>query len=188
MLRPGGRLRRVTVVAEAGSTQDLARGAASGDVIVARRQTGGRGRWGRAWADTGDEGVAVTFVVDREPGPRLAEAAAVAVAEAVEACLGRPVGLKRPNDVLVDGRKLAGVLVEQFDDLAAIGIGVNVLQGTWPAELAGRAVSLAELGADIGRLDVLAALLPAMETALGRPAPDLAEAFAARVLPASTIG
>ncbi len=121
---PAGPLRRVIVVRETDSTQDAARrlGAEPGDVVVAWRQTSGRGRLGRAWADTGHEGIAVTFVIDAAPPERLAPACAVGAARAAEGLLALrgitgeargAVGIKWPNDVVAGGRKLAGVLVER---------------------------------------------------------------------------
>lgn len=178
-----GPFERVVVVDETASTQDAARrtDAGPGTVLVARRQTAGRGRFGRAWTDTGDEGIAASFVVTRRPRPEaMAIAAAVAAAVAAESALGRPVGIKWPNDVVADGRKLAGVLVEQWDDRAVIGIGMNVRQTAWPPALAGRAVSLVELGAECTRLDVLAGLIRAVGVTLPAAADRLREQFARR--------
>jgi BirA family biotin operon repressor/biotin-[acetyl-CoA-carboxylase] ligase len=164
----GGPLRRVAVLDETPSTQDAAleRRAVGGDVVVAARQTAGRGRLGRSWADTAGEGIAVTFVTAAGAAQRLAPAAAVGTARAAEALLGRGVGIKWPNDIVVGGRKLAGILIEQDGVHARIGVGMNVRQASWPAELAGRAVSLAELGGRDDRLDALVALVRGMNDAL----------------------
>jgi BirA family biotin operon repressor/biotin-[acetyl-CoA-carboxylase] ligase len=161
---------RVLVLRETASTQDAARSCAcaAGTVVTAWRQTAGRGRVGRSWHDPRGEGVAVTFAAAAGAPEILALAPAVGTAEAVEALTGRPCGLKWPNDVLVEGRKLAGVLVEQSGPLAWIGIGLNVSQASWPADLAARAVSLRQLGAAIDRLDALEVLVPAVIGALGR--------------------
>lgn len=178
-----GPFERVVVVDEADSTQDTARrlDAKPGTVVVARRQTAGRGRFGRVWADTGDQGIAASFVAHRRPQPEaMAIAAAVAAALAAESLLDRPVGIKWPNDVVVDGRKLAGILVEQWVDRAVIGIGMNVRQTSWPAQLAGRAVSLAQLGSACTPLDALAALVRAVSVTLPATADVLCEQFARR--------
>ncbi len=163
-----GPLRRVIVLDETGSTQDAALElrAVSGDVVIAARQTAGRGRLGRAWADTADEGIAVTFVVGAAPPQRLGPAAAIGAALGAEALLGRPAGIKWPNDVVVDGRKLAGVLIEQAGGQARIGVGLNVRQVSWPPELAGKAVSIAELGGRSDRLEAILELARAMNGAL----------------------
>jgi BirA family biotin operon repressor/biotin-[acetyl-CoA-carboxylase] ligase len=177
-----GPLRRVTVLAETDSTQDAARrlSAAPGDVVVAWRQTAGRGRRGRTWADTAEAGVAVTIVTDAGPAPRLAMASAVGAARAAEALLGRTAGIKWPNDVVVAGRKLAGVLIEQAGGRALIGVGLNVGQTEWPPRLAGRAVSLAELGAHVDRVDAAAAVIESMGRALRLAGDELSAQFAAR--------
>ncbi len=185
---PNGPLQRVIVLRETDSTQDAARrlGAGPGDVVVAWRQTAGRGRLGRAWADTGDEGIAVTFVIEAAPPERLAPACAVGAARAAEALLGlagteqATVGIKWPNDVVAGGRKLAGVLVEQADGVAAVGIGMNVSQTQWPPDLTDRAVSLVQLGARVDRIDAAASLIGAMNEALRLDDERLRGEFVAR--------
>lgn len=171
---------RVRVVAETASTQDAAFAACGGRggfVLVAAKQTAGRGQRGRAWSDA-EAGVAMTMVM-RPAGWRLAVMGGIAAARACEAGLGRGVGLKWPNDVVDVGvgaatqmlRKLAGVLVEVRDGVALVGVGVNVGRREWPAELLGRAVSLAELGACVSRIEVMVEIVLAME-ALARVGDD----------------
>jgi len=106
--------------------------------LTASAQTAGRGRHGRRWdADTGVS--AILSIVVRPPDGSgvwaMGLAAAVAVAEAVEQLGGRAL-LKWPNDVLVDGRKAAGVLVEASSNppVVVVGIGVNVGQASFPDE------------------------------------------------------
>lgn len=162
-------LARVAVVRETGSTQDHARasGAGPGTVVVAWRQVAGRGRLGRAWADTGEDGVAVTFVLPDLPPESLAVRSAVAAARAAATFVpGASVGIKWPNDVVADGMKLAGVLVERADGRAYAGIGLNVRQRSFPAELAPHATSLALLGHDADRLDVVLELVRAVDAVL----------------------
>ncbi len=112
----------VVIVPETTSTQDAARrlDAAPGTVVIAGRQTAGRGRLGRVWADTGDEGIAASFVCAVAAPERMAVACAVATARAAESVLGRLVGIKWPNDIVAEGRKLAGILIEQSGDRAVI--------------------------------------------------------------------
>lgn len=173
---------RVTVVAETDSTQEAARRlrARPGDAVVALRQVAGRGRLGRRWHDPHGEGVAVTYVAPVAAPERLALGSAVGVAEALERLRAGPVGIKWPNDIVVASRKLAGILIENADGRALIGVGVNVRQKRWPPELAGRAVSLAELGAAAGRLETLETLLAALPKALGRPDEALLRAYRRR--------
>ena len=102
------------VIAQCESTQDLARAMGTGSLVVAGRQTAGRGQRGNRWADTGGEGLAFSLALPATDQPRCS----LALAEALVATLPPDVHavVKPPNDVLVDGRKLAGVLVEQRDD------------------------------------------------------------------------
>jgi len=173
---------RVTVLAETGSTQDAASRlhAQPGDIVVAWRQISGRGRLGRAWADTGENGVAMTLVIKPDRPERLAIAAAVGTALGIESATSLVTGIKWPNDVMINSRKVAGVLIEQNADRALIGIGVNVHQTTWPAELADRAISLHQAGASVDRLDVMCLLLASLARALTMSDKDLAAAFIQR--------
>lgn len=174
--------RRAHVLESTPSTQDAPETAAAapGTVVTAWRQTAGRGRFGRQWADTASAGVAATFVVDTQPAERLALAGAVAAAEAIERALGRRVGIKWPNDIVVDGRKLAGVLIEVRGARALVGIGINCTQLRFDGDLESRATSLAMLGAPADRLAVLAALVSALDRALTAHDEALVEAFLAR--------
>jgi BirA family transcriptional regulator, biotin operon repressor / biotin---[acetyl-CoA-carboxylase] ligase len=115
--------------AETVSTQRmLPPGASHGAVALAERQTDGRGRLGRTWVDS-----ALMFSVALYPPPPLAEwpeltlVAAHAVAEAI----GPAATIKHPNDVLVDGRKVAGILAEATERVV-LGIGINVGATAWP--------------------------------------------------------
>jgi BirA family transcriptional regulator, biotin operon repressor / biotin---[acetyl-CoA-carboxylase] ligase len=106
------------------------RGAPHGTVVTADEQTAGRGRQGRSWAAPARRAILCSVVV-RDPPRLLPLAAGVAVAELVDE-LRSPAtpaaGLKWPNDVLVEGRKVAGILVEgrPQEGWAVVGIGVNV--------------------------------------------------------------
>ena len=187
-------LHRVVVRVEVDSTMDEVRrlGMPPGLVATCLRQRTGRGREGRAWIDRG-EGIALTAVVEAATLPRageLALAAAVAAAECVERI--RPqvrAGIKWPNDVEVAQRKVAGVLVERLGGVAAIGIGLNVLQQAFPQEIAARATSLLQLGGALpergGPLDraaVAAVLLQRLDGALALSWSDLRAAWCARDL------
>lgn len=159
-------LNRAMVLAETESTQDAAMRLCDGKpglVVIAGRQTKGRGRLGRLWADTSHLGVAMTFVLDGSAcdDARLSLAAGVAASKACGADVETYGGvrLRWPNDVVEDGplrRKVAGVLIERSKGLAYVGIGVNVLQrdSDWPLELKDRAVSLRRLGQRRSRIDV----------------------------------
>jgi BirA family biotin operon repressor/biotin-[acetyl-CoA-carboxylase] ligase len=166
----------------AGSTNLLARelaiaGAPHGTLVTAAEQTDGRGRQGRRWhAPSG--GALLCSLVLRDPPPLLAIAAGVAVAEAV----GPAASLKWPNDVLVDGRKVAGILIEgrPQERWSVLGIGVNVALrlDELPAELR---ESAGTLGLEAGAVEpTLARLLAALERWLSAPAPHLLDAWRGR--------
>ena len=173
---------RVHIIRETNSTQDAARliNAQAGDVVVAWHQSAGRGRLGRKWADTGEHGVAITMAVHCKPPEVLAIASAIGTAFAIETVLEEQVEIKWPNDVLVKGRKLAGVLIEQVDRVALVGVGINVAQQTFPGEISGRAVSLHQLGARVDRVDVIMELLTGFERALKLADSELVGEFAKR--------
>jgi BirA family transcriptional regulator, biotin operon repressor / biotin---[acetyl-CoA-carboxylase] ligase len=136
VLRPGGIWSGLDVVAETGSTnEDLlaaaGAGAAEGMVLVAERQTRGRGRQGRSWVS--QPGTALIFsvllrpVAVPPPGRGwLPLLTGVALARALHEGTGVDVTLKWPNDVLAGGAKLAGILAEQAGDAVVVGAGINV--------------------------------------------------------------
>lgn len=105
---------------------------ADGDWLVARRQTAGRGRQGRDWYDGAGNFMGSTLVTIRknDPAPAsLSFVAALAVGQAIDHALGgacRP-RLKWPNDVSLDGGKVAGILLEMVGDKVVVGIGINLV-------------------------------------------------------------
>jgi BirA family biotin operon repressor/biotin-[acetyl-CoA-carboxylase] ligase len=161
-------------------------------VHIAEGQSAGRGRLGRRWASARGEGLYLSVVLLPESAPRpaaLTMGAGLAVCEAVQALGAHAARLKWPNDVLVAGAKLAGILVEArgLDPRrphAVVGVGLNVRQREFPAELEGeRAVtSLARLGLAVTLDDAAAILLtrlaPRLEAACLRPA-EIARDYAA---------
>ena len=102
------------------STQEVARELPIGSVVVADHQTAGRGRLDRRWSSPPNSALLASFVL--EPGPLLSLAAGVAAAEAC----GPEVRLKWPNDLMLRGRKLGGILVEVSGGKAIAGIGINL--------------------------------------------------------------
>ncbi|HWB20439.1 MAG TPA: biotin--[acetyl-CoA-carboxylase] ligase, partial [Phycisphaerales bacterium] len=175
---------RAIVLRETDSTQDAARrmGANIGDVVVACRQTAGRGRLGRTWSDTADAGVAMTCVSPPAKPERLAIASAVAVALAIASLFQNEseAQIKWPNDVLLKGRKVAGILIEQNEKASHIGIGINVHQRDWPADLAATAISLDQAGARTDRLHVMVAVIRKLREVNAWPDEQIVKAFSAR--------
>lgn len=144
--------------------------------IAARRQLAGRGRRGRAW--TGLEGNLFTtglYVLQAEPG-RVAElsfAAALAVAEVCDAALRDPAvtRVKWPNDVLVNGRKVAGILLESGQAPGGglwLGVGIGINLAAAPGDSERPAISLAEAGGAISREAALDTLVAGFERWRGR--------------------
>ncbi|GIK18803.1 MAG: hypothetical protein DYG93_09375 [Leptolyngbya sp. PLA2] len=181
---------RVAVLAETGSTQDAAWSMCAGRpglLLVAGRQTAGRGRLGRRWTDEHALGLTMTIVLEAETlgaqwRGRLALAAGIAACLAAERAIGggddfRTFGLRWPNDAVErpTARKIAGVLVEVRHGLALVGVGLNVLQteDDWPDELRGRAVSLRECGSRASRLDAAILVVHAMHDTLSTHADAL---------------
>jgi BirA family biotin operon repressor/biotin-[acetyl-CoA-carboxylase] ligase len=157
----------VGVVAETGSTNaDLLAAAAAGapdrTVLAAAHQTAGRGRLDRRWEAPPGANLLVSLLFRQVPRHvhELTQRVALAAAVAVERTAGMRADLKWPNDLLVDGAKLAGVLAQSSgtsgapDHVVVVGIGVNV---GWAPEGASR------LGAGVTPLEVLAALLRAFD-------------------------
>jgi BirA family biotin operon repressor/biotin-[acetyl-CoA-carboxylase] ligase len=179
-------LRNAVVLRETGSTQDHARGLPVGSVVVAWRQTHGRGRNGRTWADTGTDGLALSANVAPAAPERLAGRAAVAACEAVEQATldsgrGSPsVRIKWPNDLWIDGRKLGGILIEQDPSRATIGIGINVSQRQLPESIARTATSLAIHGFSVDRIDLACRLVERLDAWASMPDERLAQEYAAR--------
>ena len=158
------------------STQDVARAEAEaggpvGTAVLAEEQTAGRGRLGRAWVSPAGKNIYVTLVM-RPPAPKLRVLSIVsplAIAEALEG-IGLAPRLKWPNDVLVGGRKIAGILIEtelsgDAVKYALVGIGLNVnFDVETTPEIADIATSVRrELGRDASREELLAAVLNAFE-------------------------
>ena len=167
--------------AEAGSTNDLAlawaeQGAVDGSLVLADSQTAGRGRADRRWVTQPGAALALSLVLrpstaEVEYVPRFTALAALGLVETL-AQRGLAAEIKWPNDVLVRGRKVAGVLVEAFwqgDQLDAliVGMGVNVTPGALPPaeELRFPATSIeAELGESVDRWVILAGILQSIFT------------------------
>jgi BirA family biotin operon repressor/biotin-[acetyl-CoA-carboxylase] ligase len=148
-----------------------AAGAAQGEVVLAESQTQGRGRLGRRWESPAFRNLYLSIILRPKLAPALTQQitlmAAVAVAETVGFFIGRPPEIKWPNDILADGKKLAGILAEAaFDakrvEYVVLGIGVNVdyRAETMPETLRPRATSIAEAaGQRVSRDRVLIRLI-----------------------------
>ena len=155
---------------DVGSTNDIAgamaeRADGEGLVVIADRQTAGRGRLGRSWVSPAGAGIYVSVVL-RPPAtvaPLLTIAAGVAIADGIASSTGLSTHLKWPNDVQVGGRKLAGILAEGAAAHVVLGIGINVQPASFPPDVSARATSIeSELGRPVDRGLVLAECLAAL--------------------------
>lgn len=172
---------RLLVRDRVGSTNDdlqqLARdGAEHGLVLLAHDQQQGRGRRGAQWLAPPGETLAFSILVrptEAKPHwPRLALATGLAVAEALEE-FGVQPGIKWPNDLWIDGRKVAGILVEAGEDFVIVGIGINVHSTAFAPEIADIATSLRlALGSSPGRDQVLEAVVRRVALRHGRIGAD----------------
>jgi BirA family biotin operon repressor/biotin-[acetyl-CoA-carboxylase] ligase len=180
--------RRVRCVETAGSTNDVAwqaveegREVADGLAVFAEHQTAGRGRRGNRWLAPPHTSILCSVVLWMPNGPQqggvLTRATAVAAAEAVEGASGLNVGIRWPNDLVVDDRKVAGILVEACpgsDGIGpvVIGIGINCGQQVeaFEPEIRPLAASLATLSREVDRTLLARDLLKAMDHAVAEMA------------------
>jgi BirA family biotin operon repressor/biotin-[acetyl-CoA-carboxylase] ligase len=162
-------------------------GAAEGSLVVSDEQTAGRGRWGRSWVAAPGSALMFSVVLrlrDSIDAGLLTTAAGLAVADGIQSASGLPTMLKWPNDVLVGGRKVAGILVEArtggsagdaTGNAVVVGAGINLhwRRDEIPAELAASATSIAaEVESGRGgrvppRAELLAAVLKKLENLYG---------------------
>ena len=161
------------------STNLDAREGESGDVFVAEFQSAGRGRLDHTWLSAKGENLTFSVVLAGagRPPSEIATLPLVVGLAVVKALASlAPLSLKWPNDVLCDGRKLAGILCERHGDNVIAGIGLNVNQTEFPPEIAWRATSLAVLcGRRFDREAVLADVLKSLDAMHAR---WLADGFA----------
>jgi BirA family biotin operon repressor/biotin-[acetyl-CoA-carboxylase] ligase len=172
---------------EAGSTNDVARelverGAPSGTIVTAARQTAGRGRHGRAWSAPEGKALLLSAIardLDLEQA-LLPLAVPIAVCEAVESLGSGVCAIKWPNDVWIDERKVAGVLIEaRPPEWAVIGIGVNVAiePDEFPGDLRWPATSI---GGTATVEATLAAVCAALDRWASAPRREVVEEFRTR--------
>ena len=169
------------------STNDVARelalaGASEGLCVIAREQTAGRGRQGRSWSSPPGEGLYMSLIlrpqVTASAAAMITLAAAVAVAETLRLDFQAAGDIKWPNDVLVRGRKICGILVEAATEgdrlqYAVVGIGVNIAQRFFPEQIIEGATSLfLETGRAITPEDFAAVMLPRLDHWCGASMPQ----------------
>ncbi len=172
--------RELFYFSEIGSTNDEAKkravaGCPEGTLVITETQLGGRGRLSRGWFSPIGKGIWFSAVL-RPPfppqeAPKCTLMAAVAINRAIREFTGIPCGIKWPNDILCNGRKLVGILTEMSAEMDAInhivigmGINVNIEAAEIPTELKDTATSvLMESGAAVSRIDLFIKVLECLE-------------------------
>ncbi|MGG3840211.1 biotin--[acetyl-CoA-carboxylase] ligase [Paenibacillus thiaminolyticus] len=179
-LAPGTFGNRLRILEKTESTQNEAaawakEGVPEGAVVLAEEQTGGRGRQGHVWHSPAGKGVWMSIILrPRIPlpyTPHLTLLGAVAMFRAMKKLTSAPLGIKWPNDILADGKKVAGILLESAAEderllyvIAGIGISVNLDSADFPDELQERATSLKIVtGQEVDRASLVAACLQELE-------------------------
>lgn len=155
--------------------KELARqGAPHGSLCLCECQTAGRGRMDRQWFSPEGQGLWLSVLLrpsmSAERAPLITFCAALAMAKAVRQTTGLDARIKWPNDLVLTGRKLCGILLEMGFDaqgmFIVVGTGLNVRRGAYPEELRGRAIALEECAPAPDRGEVLASYLIALEEAV----------------------
>jgi len=172
--------RKVFYYDRVSSTNDLARelarkGAGDGSLVVAEEQTGGKGRLGRGWFSPAYKGIWFSLILYPPVNPfdasQITMLAAVALASAIRDVTGVAAGIKWPNDLLVNGRKICGILTELSAEMdrinhlvVGVGINANLDPEDFPGEVWNTATSLKiEAGRPISRVGLLQAALAEFE-------------------------
>lgn len=152
---------------------DAEKGAPQGTLIVADMQTAGRGRRGRAWSSPPGKNVYFTLILKPEIEPdkasMLTPVMGLAVAEGIRRTCNAEAMIKWPNDIVIDGKKVCGMLAElsverDFIHYVVIGVGINVGQQAFPEEIAQTAVCLQDVcGVKVSRAELAANVMQAFE-------------------------
>ncbi|MDD4169871.1 MAG: biotin--[acetyl-CoA-carboxylase] ligase [Desulfotomaculaceae bacterium] len=174
--------RQVFYCSNLSSTNDLAKklssegvGVSNGSIVVAEEQTGGRGRLGRKWFSTKYKAICFSLILYPPVSPsevsQVTMVTAVALANAIRKETGVPVGIKWPNDLMVGGKKLCGILTElgaEIDKVnyLVVGAGININQQReeFPEDVRDIATSLKiEMGSNVNRVKLLQVMLTEFE-------------------------
>ena len=152
-------------------------GAETGTLVVAEEQTGGKGRRGRSWETPKGANIAMTILLKPQIRPehasRLTLLMAMAVVRGIQSVTGLEAGIKWPNDVVVDGHKVCGILTEMSTEVdyinyVVIGTGINVNQTEFPEEIREIAGSLKQAaGHAIARAELVAVVMEELEDLYG---------------------
>lgn len=186
----------VHVCLETASTNDLASagaadGAEDGSTWVAEHQTKGRGRLGRSWHSPVGTGIWMSVLrrhdLAIDEGWRVTLGAGLAVSNAIREVAGLEARLKWPNDILIDGRKAAGILAESRADggrlrhsVVGIGLNVHLDAEAFPPDLRETATSIDMAGGSATRTDLLVGILAELDAVSRLPTDELRDAWSER--------
>jgi BirA family transcriptional regulator, biotin operon repressor / biotin---[acetyl-CoA-carboxylase] ligase len=158
------------------STMNAAAKLPRGSVVLAGEQTAGQGRHGHSWHSEADAGIYCSLVCD--PAPALTLAIGLAAVEAITEVTGLVCDLRWPNDLILGGRKTAGILVQLVGGAAVAGIGVNVNHSAFPPNLTNEATSLRlQSGREWPREPIVTALILAVERFAELPIDEVLDLF-----------
>lgn len=148
-------------------------GMANGTLFVADMQVAGKGRRGRVWQSPSGSSIYMTILlypkISPLKAPQLTLVMAIAVAEGIQAVTGLDTKIKWPNDIVVNGKKICGILTEMSTEIdyinhVVIGVGINVNQESFPEDIRKTATSLKiELGQKVKRSELIAAVMKSFE-------------------------
>ena len=170
-------------------------GAAHGTLVIADTQSAGRGRRGRGWISPAGEGIFMSLIVRPQVHPsqvaRMSLTLALAVGRAIERVTGLDARIKWPNDIVIGGRKICGLLLEMDATAEMVksivaGVGINVHQTAFDEEIAHTASSLDLMaGRRVSRSEIVRAFLEEFELAMAMDEEQMMDAYRAR---SATIG
>ena len=168
--------RQILHFASLDSTQRAAAGCEPGTIVLADCQLAGQGRHGHTWHSEPGAGIYCSLVLG--PSPVLTLALGLAVVEAIAQATGIRCDLRWPNDLMLDNRKAAGILVQLVDGQAIAGIGINVNQAEFPEDIGHLAASLRRhAGREFAREDILFALFPAIDSLIAEDTETILHLF-----------
>jgi BirA family biotin operon repressor/biotin-[acetyl-CoA-carboxylase] ligase len=157
------------------STQRAATGEPLGTVVIADHQSAGQGRHGHTWHSEPGSGLYCSMVL--EPTPLLTLALGVATVDAIAQSTGIVCDLRWPNDLMLDGRKVAGILVQLANGVAIAGIGINVNHASFPDGIDATSLLLHSDHVH-SREDILDAILPAVDAIVQEDSETILRLFA----------
>jgi BirA family biotin operon repressor/biotin-[acetyl-CoA-carboxylase] ligase len=167
--------RRILYFDAIDSTQRAAAGEETGTVVLADRQLAGQGRHGHTWHSEAANGIYCSIVL--ESTPLLTLALGVAAVEAIAQATSIVCDLRWPNDLMLDGLKTGGILVQLVDGMAISGIGINVNHAALPEGLDATSLRI-HSQRPITREDIVAALIPAIDSVVKEDPETIIRLFA----------